>query len=52
MKRKNVIICHSAEEMNRKADALIEQGFQVETEVSVHPVQMICLSSYKIMFWK
>ena len=30
MKRKNVIICHSAEEMNRRADALMEQGHQVE----------------------
>ena len=38
VKRKSVIICHSEEEMNRKADALIEQGFQVERQSGVLPV--------------
>ena len=38
MKRKNIIIFHSAEEMKRKADALMEQGFQVEREAGVQPV--------------
>ena len=52
MKRKNVIICHSAEEMNRKADALIEQGYQVERENGVQPVSTICFPIYKIKFWK
>lgn len=50
--KKNVIICHSAEEMNRKADALIEQGFQVEREIGVQPVQAICFPIYKVTFWK
>lgn len=52
MKRENVIICHSAEEMNRKADMLIEQGFHVEREVGVQPAHAICLTIYKVLFWK
>lgn len=52
MKRKHEIICHSAEEMNRKADALMEQGYQVERENGVRPIQMICFPIYKIKFWK
>jgi len=52
MKRKNIIICHSAEEMNRKADALMEQGYQVERETGVQPVRTICFPIYKIKFWK
>ena len=51
-KRKNIIICHSAEEMDRKADALIEQGFKVEREIGVQPVPTICFTSYKVVFWK
>ena len=52
MKRKHEMICHSAEEMNRRADALIEQGFQVEREAGVLPVQALCFPIYKIIFWK
>lgn len=52
MKRKHEIICHSAEEMNRRADALIEQGFQVERKSGVLPVQALCFPIYKIVFWK
>ena len=51
MKRKNVIICHSVEEMNRRADALMKQGYQVEREVGVQPVQMICFPIYRVKFW-
>ena len=52
MKRKNIIICYSAEEMDRKADALMEQGFQVEREIGVQPVQTICFTTYRVVFWK
>ena len=52
VKRKSVIICHSAEEMNRKADALIEQGFQVERQSGVLPVQPFCIVTYRVFFWK
>lgn len=52
MKRKHVVICHSANEMNRKADVLISQGYQVESETGVLPVQQICFPIYKITFWK
>ena len=52
MKRKHVIICHSAEEMNRKADALMEQGYQVERETGVLPIQTICFPIFMVMFWR
>lgn len=54
VKRKSVIICHSEEEMNRKADALIEQGFQVERQSGVLPVpvQPFCIATYRVVFWK
>ena len=52
MKRKHEIVCSSAEEMNRRADALIEQGFQVEREAGVLPVQALCFPIYKVVFWK
>ena len=51
-KRKNIFICHSAEEMDRRADALIEQGFQVEREIGVLPVPTICFTTYRVVFWK
>ena len=54
VKRKSVMICHSEEEMNRKADALIEQGFQVERQSGVLPVpvQPFCITTYRAVFWK
>ncbi len=52
MKRKQEIVCHSAEEMNRKADTLMEQGYQVERETGVQPVQTLCFPIYKVKFWK
>ena len=51
-RKKRVIICHSEEEMNRKADALIEQGFQVERQSGVLPVQPFCIATYRVVFWK
>ena len=51
-RKKGVIICHSEEEMNRKADALIEQGFQVERQSGVLPVQPFCIATYRVVFWK
>jgi triosephosphate isomerase len=51
-RKKSVIICHSEEEMNRKADALIEQGFQVERQSGVLPVQPFCIATYRVVFWK
>ena len=51
-RKKSVIICHSEEEMNRKADALIEQGFQVERQSGVLPVQPFCIATYSVVFWK
>jgi triosephosphate isomerase len=51
-RKKSVIICHSEEEMNRKADALIEQGFQVERQSGVLPVQLFCIATYRVVFWK
>ena len=51
-RKKSVIICHSEEEMNRKADALIEQGFQVERQLGVLPVQPFCIATYRVVFWK
>ena len=51
-RKKSVIICHSEEEMNRKADALIEQGFQVERQSGVLPVQPFCIATYRDVFWK
>ena len=52
MRSKHVIICHSAEEMNRKADALMEQGYQVERETGVQPVQTICFPIFMVKFWR
>ena len=52
MKRKSVIICHSEEEINRKADALIERGFHVERQSGVLPVQPFCIATYRVVFWK
>ncbi len=52
VKRKRLIICHSAEDMNRKADVLIEQGFQVERQSGVLPVQFLCIATYRVVFWK
>jgi hypothetical protein len=51
-RKKSVIICHSEEEMNRKADALIEQGSQVERQSGVLPVQPFCIATYRVVFWK
>ena len=51
-RKKSVIICHSEEEMNRKTDALIEQGFQVERQSGVLPVQPFCIATYRVVFWK
>ena len=50
--RKSVIICHSEEEINRKADALIEQDFQVEWQSGVLPVPPFCIATYRVVFWK
>ena len=52
VKGKRLIICHSEEEMNRKADVLIEQGFQVERQSGVLPVQLLCIATYRVVFWK
>ena len=52
VKGKRLIICHSAEDMNRKADVLIEQGFQVERQSGVLPVQLLCIATYRVVFWK
>ena len=52
IKRKHVMICRSAEEMNRKADALMEQGYQVERETGVLPIQTICFPIFMVMFWR
>ena len=52
IKRKHVIICRSAEEMNRKADALMEQGYQVERETGVLPVQTIYFPIFIVKFWR
>lgn len=51
-KRKNVMICHSTKEMERKADALIEKGFHVEREMGVQSVPTMYLPIYKVMYWK
>ena len=51
-RKKSVIICHSEEEMNRKADALIERGFHVERQSGVLPVQPFCIATYRVVFWK
>ena len=51
-RKKSVIICHSEEEMNRKADALIEHGFHVERQSGVLPVQPFCIATYRVVFWK
>ena len=51
-RKKSVIICHSEEEINRKADALIERGFHVERQSGVLPVQPFCIATYRVVFWK
>jgi len=51
MKRKHEIICHSEIEMNRQADTLIEQGYKVERQSGVLPIQPICFPTYKVVFW-
>ncbi len=52
MKRKHEIICSSEIEMDRRADNLIEQGYKVERNTGVVPVQLICIPIYKVIFWR
>ena len=52
MKRKHEIICSSEREMDRRADNLIEQGYKVERNTGVVPVQSICSPIYKVIFWR
>ncbi len=52
MKRKHEIICSSEREMDRRADNLIEQGYKVERNTGVVPVQSICIPIYKVIFWR
>lgn len=52
MKRKHVMFCHSADEMNKKADTLIAQGYKVEREMGVQSVPSMCLPIYKVVFEK
>lgn len=51
-RKKSIIVCYSAEEMDRKADALIEQVFQVERGAGLRPVSNICFPTYNVVFWK
>ena len=51
MKRKHEIICYTEREMNRQADTLIEQGYQVERHSGVLPIHPICIPTYKVVFW-
>lgn len=52
MKRKNVHICHSEEEMNKVADLLIKKGFMAEREVGVQPIPNYCIPVFKVIYWK
>ena len=51
MKRKHTINCYSEIEMDRCADALLEQGYKVERQLGVMPVQQFCIPTYKVIFW-
>lgn len=51
MKRKHEIMCNSEQEMNRRADSLIEQGYTVERHSGVLPFQPVCIPTYKVVFW-
>lgn len=50
MKRRHKIICYSEREMDRRADALIEQGYKVERYLGVLYVQAMCIPTYKVVF--
>lgn len=50
--RKQAIICHSADDMERRADMLLLEGFQVAMEIGVQPVQPYCFPTYRVVFWK
>lgn len=52
MKKTQVWICHSTEEMNRRADELIEKGFDVDMETGVLPGQGICCFVYRLVYRK
>lgn len=52
MKKTQVWICHSTEEMNRRADELIAKGYEVEMETGVLPGQCFCLPIYRLLYRK
>ena len=52
MKKTQVWICHSTEEMNRRADELIEKGYEVEKETGVLPGQGFCFPIYRLLYRK
>lgn len=49
--RKNVIVCYSEEEMDRKADSLIENGFTVERNTGVRSTTGLCFTTYQVLYW-
>ena len=51
MVRKYTIICHSEDEMNRRAYELIEKGFKVGVTIEA-PLLPFILRIYIVRYWK
>lgn len=52
MIRKYEIVCQSENEMDRRADALLERGYKVERVTGVMPLRFLVFITYKVIFWK
>ena len=52
MVKKYTIICQSEDEMNRRADELIEKGFKVERVTKGAPFFPFILITYNVRYWK
>ncbi|MBQ0064780.1 MAG: hypothetical protein KBT48_03380 [Firmicutes bacterium] len=50
--RKNKITCHSEIEMDAKAEALLEKGYQAERKIGVQSIPNLCILTYQVLYWK